>query len=1138
MGGLWETRGKNLQNPLKFKLRREKKVLSLVLCVAVMLSVMVLGAGAAFLDQDKIENTEAVDACSALNIIGGYEDGSYHPERNIKRSEVTKMICVALNGGSEPNLAAPATPTFTDVRGTSDSWAEKYIEYCVAQGIVSGVGDNRFSPAGNVTGTQLAKMLLVCLGYDADIENFTGTAWDTNVNVRASQKGLYEGLETLDPSVAVTRDQAAQMVWNAMQAVEVEYTYTLVSENGQLVSKPVVGDKENDPTLLESKYDAVIADEGAILTKVEQDDKGTYTVTTTGEKGATYTKVANDYSALMGQSVDVMYKTDKLDKVFGIYANEDSSVVATGVVGDLDTVSGSTDKVKLDSTEYKIDSSADVYNFNKTARADTLMDLAKSHDGVQRAYSIKLIDNDGNGKVDRAIVSPFVVAEVTYVGTSSMTFTSVADFTAINNQDVEDITAYDGIAEDDWAIVYLADDTVDGNYNVEKATIVTGEVTGTRDGGKEGLIDGTWYTSLVAGETFNVGDKVDVVTVGEYAFNVEISDTTTTSADVLYVDGLEIKTGLNAGLNAKLYFTDGTSKEALISKIDTYDVVTTGTAAAGEVLVSKESTDSGTAGSASYSMALDSIVDRVYTFTTDGDKYEIKSISNDNKAGYKGYDKVKSYADKTLNLTNDGTAKISDSAVIFVEGADDTKVVAGSVVNAWGKDKIEFTADNSIMMYSESNGFKYAQLGSLKLADGKDIPDASGDTAYGYVTADPYLIKEGSTNYIQYTLWTVDGEKTVRVKTSTFEAAKGDFISYNVGDGTTIKEVNKDALTAGAVTAYADGEDINMINADQSAITGFANKLADDVTVVYVNTKDTKGVDGGKIRTATKNSNGAYIANVMYVLNTDKEVDVLFVDVNNDMDVTYTPSAGASTADINNALKAGDVDISNTLTAASGTIEVPKNSTLTISANQTQTFDVTVADGATVHVKNEVSLADTTVTIAAGGSLETEVATSSSSTLVGPENARIVTSAGTNVTVVFAGSSNAVMTIAGNATIPAGQTWFAMFGPEAATATELDMKVTSGTLTVNGTLKLIKGTTGSSLTVSGTGKVVVGTNGLINVASLANLTGNNAVVGTDATSKLTVANGTGTINGVNGVSDHNANAYTWDSEKSTWTTGA
>ena len=142
----------------------QKKVLSLVLCVAMMLSVMVVGAGAAFSDQSKIKNTEAVDACTALNIIGGYPDGSFKPEGNITRAEVTKMICVALNGGKEPNLATNATPTFSDVRTNANSaWAEKYIESCASQGIVSGVGGGKFAPAGNVTGTQLAKMLLAAV---------------------------------------------------------------------------------------------------------------------------------------------------------------------------------------------------------------------------------------------------------------------------------------------------------------------------------------------------------------------------------------------------------------------------------------------------------------------------------------------------------------------------------------------------------------------------------------------------------------------------------------------------------------------------------------------------------------------------------------------------------------------------------------------------------------------------------------------------------------------------------------------------------------------------------------------------------------------------------------------------------------
>ena len=868
--------GKLRRKALKNKEFPQKKVLSLVLCVAVMLSVMVMGAGAAFSDQDKIENTEAVDACSALNIIGGYPDGSYKPEGNIKRSEICKMICVALNGGEEPTLGTPATPTFSDVRNTPNAaWAEKYIESCVSQGIVSGVGGGRFSPNGNVTGSQLAKMLLVCLGFDSDIEGYTGNAWDMNVNVRATQKGLYKGLEGLDVSAALTRDTAAQMVWNALQAGEVKYEYTWVGGDATKVTAVDKLDNANNPiTLLKDKYNATIVDEG-ILTTVEQDSKGTYNVKTDATAG-TYTKVEKDYSDLMGQKVDVMVKDDDHSKVYGIYANEDSKVIATGVVGDLDPVTGDSEKIKLDSTEYKIDTGAKVYHFNKTADAGTLISLAKTHSGVQDAYSIKLIDNDGNGKIDRAVVTPFAVAEVTYVGTSSMTFQAVNGFATIGNKDVDDVTAYDGIAEDDWVIVYADSDTVDGNYNVEKATVVTGEVTGTRNNGAEGLIDGTWYTSLVSGETFNVGDTVDVVTVGKYAFDVEISDTATTSADVLYVDNAEVKTaGLDAGLTAKLYFTDGTTKTAKISKIDGKKVIVTGIAGVDEILVSS---------AASY-------IDKVYTFSVDGDKYEIKTISDSNKAGFKGQNTVKSYADKTLTLKDNSTAKIADDAVIFVEGADDTKVVSGATVNAWGKDLISFTAANSIVLYSESNGFKYVQVGSLKLATG-NIPDASGDTAYGYVTADPYLIKEDGTNYIQYTLWTADGEKVVREKTSDVHANKGDLISYNVGDGTTIKtvEVGNDAdLFAGAVTAYAGSEDINMVQADNSAISSFANKMADDATVVYVNTADTKGVDGGKIRTASKDSNGKYIANVMYKLDSENKVEVLFVDVNNDLEAVDNP---------------------------------------------------------------------------------------------------------------------------------------------------------------------------------------------------------------------------------------------------------
>ena len=63
--------------PLSHNICNLKKVLTLVLTVAMLLSVMVVGTGAAFSDQDSIKNKEAVDVCTTLNIIAGMEDGSY-----------------------------------------------------------------------------------------------------------------------------------------------------------------------------------------------------------------------------------------------------------------------------------------------------------------------------------------------------------------------------------------------------------------------------------------------------------------------------------------------------------------------------------------------------------------------------------------------------------------------------------------------------------------------------------------------------------------------------------------------------------------------------------------------------------------------------------------------------------------------------------------------------------------------------------------------------------------------------------------------------------------------------------------------------------------------------------------------------
>ncbi len=164
-----------------------KKALSLLVVVATLCSFMTFGASATnFSDASSVKNTEAVNTMNSLNIINGFDDGTFQPTGLVTRAQMAKMICVALNGGTDP-LLGNSVSSFKDTQG---HWAAGYIEYCYNLGIIGGYGNGNFGPDDSVTGTQAAKMLLVAIGYDAAAEGFSGDNWSIAVNVRATQKGF------------------------------------------------------------------------------------------------------------------------------------------------------------------------------------------------------------------------------------------------------------------------------------------------------------------------------------------------------------------------------------------------------------------------------------------------------------------------------------------------------------------------------------------------------------------------------------------------------------------------------------------------------------------------------------------------------------------------------------------------------------------------------------------------------------------------------------------------------------------------------------------------------------------------------------------------------------------------------------
>ena len=965
MGVPCKIRGKLRSKALRGKEFPQKKVLSLVLCVAVMLSVMVMGAGAAFSDQDKIENTEAVDACSALNIIGGYEDGSYHPERNIKRSEITKMICVALNGGKEPNVSTNVTPTFNDVRGTNAAWAEGYIESCVAQGIISGVGGGRFSPNGNVTGTQLAKMLLVSLGYNANTEGFVGNAWATNVNVIASQKGLYEGLESMDTSAALTRDNAAQMVWNAMNAYEVEYKTTIVTdENGKLetivtVQDKVVGSNNDKITLLRDKYDAWVyvgtltsvkssnltismtaADRAASDPSVDNPAGGATTVSTVD-----FTKLTVDYSNLLGQKVKVMFKNGKTNEVLGVYATADNTIYNT-VMNAVDNDNG---KIKFGGTSYSTDSAITVYIDGtklvgpKTAAdfddaAGKQLDSTRPVDNNISADEVTFVDSDDNGKIDTAILTTVDAAKVTYISSDEI----VAGGTTYKYAD-EKIAS--DVEKNDYVVI--RQDLYNDCKNITRADKLTGvKVTGTKQNPAQYLIDGSWYVAGTKADMNSVksGDTVDAYTINGVVFyakrtsgeNASLSDV----AIVLAV-GSDIQ-----GDKAKILKLDGTTSTIEIVDIDN---------APGSGYVAKSALKQGA----------------VYEYSVKGGEYRFKDLNT--ATDYFG--DYTALNDGSPNSSSSGMAVAgaanSDKSINNIKVDDSAKIVLIDKYNTTGTDYKVITgkqfkslgvAGGSNEAYSNGgiaafiskvNGVNRVTYGVVAV-NGIANNFITNDH-YGYVVESSYQSSDG---YMVYTIW--NGTENVKVQEKgNAQRNKGTVLGYSsittesgLADNVvgTIEDVDDSFGIVDNGIIYGVSDDQKTISLDGSN----TNEITKDTVVLYVDTKDHKGYANGEIQEADGFGSGK-IANVMYKLDgtaKDSDVALLIVDVKNNLHgaFKYNFGADANAADINLALSKGDVTISGALDTM--TLNVPANTTLTIAAAQTNDVTINVAKGATLKVPN------------------------------------------------------------------------------------------------------------------------------------------------------------------------------------------
>lgn len=224
-------------------MRNLKRVLSLALALVMVIGMMVIGAGAAsFGDQKDIAKEEAAAVMQGLGIMEGDENGNFNPDDVLTREQAAAMLARTVLGekGAE-TVAANKVGVFVDV--AADRWSAGYIAWAANQDYIAG-WNGQFDPAGQLTGVAYAKLLLVALGFDPEVEGYVNNInWAANIGADAVAFGLTKNVDDI-LAAPLTRENAAQMTLNALEATCVYYEdkgFEIITADGTVIRQGVEG---------------------------------------------------------------------------------------------------------------------------------------------------------------------------------------------------------------------------------------------------------------------------------------------------------------------------------------------------------------------------------------------------------------------------------------------------------------------------------------------------------------------------------------------------------------------------------------------------------------------------------------------------------------------------------------------------------------------------------------------------------------------------------------------------------------------------------------------------------------------------------------------------------------------------------
>lgn len=384
-----------------------KKLLALMLSVA-----MVLTMGTSVMAYSDVEEgtyvSEAVTVLSNLDILNGYEDGTFKPEATITRAEMAKIVCETLG---YYGMGSDKTP-FDDVE--PKHWAAGYISTAAGLGIINGYGNGKFGPEDTVTYEQAVKMVVCALGYEPMAANKGG--WPAGYTSVAASIGLTKGMSSS------ARGDIAVLMYNALTTPVMEQTSygsdaryevldgagnkeykTILTKQDIYVATGIVGDTFNkDEIKFEVTHDSKDGE-------FEADKTVTFLIGDSDIVNYTHQEVEVYVAEDDGDYTVLAVKAAKKTETFTLVSDDVKDINGNKITYYVDSLNSSRTKTLT------IDEDATI-EYNKAALAanETIATKIADKDDVE----IVFIENDGDSDYDVVVMTEYVSAVAETVNAS------------------------------------------------------------------------------------------------------------------------------------------------------------------------------------------------------------------------------------------------------------------------------------------------------------------------------------------------------------------------------------------------------------------------------------------------------------------------------------------------------------------------------------------------------------------------------------------------------------------------------------------------------------------------------------------------------------------------------------------------